>query len=89
MCRRRCRRRWWAGCFAGGWGWALAAGCDVALHCNGVLADSAAVLRACPPMTQAARGRMAHARAMAEGARQALDGSALAAERDGLLAGVA
>ncbi len=64
---------------------ALAAGCDVALHCSGVLADTEAVLRACPPMTGAARGRIAHARALAEGARQALDAGALDEERRGLL----
>ncbi|MGI3775913.1 MAG: beta-N-acetylhexosaminidase [Janthinobacterium lividum] len=68
---------------------ALAAGCDVALHCSGLLADTEAVLRACPPMTEGARGRMAAARALAEGARQALDAGALDEERRGLLAGVA
>ncbi len=64
---------------------ALAAGCDVALHCSGVLADSAAVLRACPTMTGAARNRIAAARALAEGARQGLDAQALDEERRGLL----
>ena len=64
---------------------ALAAGCDVALHCSGVLGDSAAVLRACPPMTAAARARIDDARGMAASSRQALDAGALAAEREGLL----
>ncbi|MGI4976514.1 MAG: beta-N-acetylhexosaminidase [Janthinobacterium lividum] len=64
---------------------ALAAGCDVALHCSGVLADTEAVLRACPPMTEAARERMAAARALAEGARRALDAEVLDGERRGLL----
>ncbi len=68
---------------------ALAAGCDVALHCSGVLADSAAVLRACPTMTGAARDRIASARALAEGARRPLDAQALDEERRGLLAGAA
>ena len=50
-----------------------------------MLADTEAVLRACPPMTGAARARMAAARALAEGARQALDAEALDEERRGLL----
>jgi beta-N-acetylhexosaminidase len=65
---------------------ALAAGCDIALHCSGVLDDSAAVLRACPAMTEAARARMAAARALAEASRRTLDADALAGERRGLLA---
>ena len=64
---------------------ALAAGCDVAMHCGGALDDSAAVLRACPPMPADARARIDHARLVAASCRQALDVGALAAERDGLL----
>ena len=65
---------------------ALAAGCDLALHCSGVLADTADLLDACPPATDAALVRMRTALFLAERSRQALDPSALLAERDGLLA---
>ena len=43
---------------------ALAAGCDIALHCNGVLAEMEAVAASCPPLTQAARIRLSRAKAM-------------------------
>ena len=64
---------------------AVAAGCDLALHCSGVLADTAAVLEACPPASDAALNRMRGALFVAQRSRQALDASALLAERDGLL----
>lgn len=65
---------------------AVAAGCDVAMQCSGALADSADVLTSSPDLTDAALVRLASARSMAAAARQALDGDALAAERDVLLA---
>lgn len=65
---------------------ALAAGCDVALHCNGHLDETAAVLDASAPLTAAARARLAAARTLAERRRTALDGTALADERARLLA---
>ncbi|HEY8611132.1 MAG TPA: beta-N-acetylhexosaminidase [Roseomonas sp.] len=40
----------------------LLAGCDLVLHCNGVLADTAALLRDCPFLTPRAEARMAAAR---------------------------
>jgi len=43
---------------------ALAAGCDIALHCNGVLAEVEAVAAACPPLTPASRARLSRAEAM-------------------------
>lgn len=43
----------------------LAAGCDVALHCSGVLAESAEVLSHAAPLTDAARARLAASRAAA------------------------
>lgn len=43
---------------------ALAAGCDLVLHCTGRLADTAAVLADCPPLSDRAAVRMASARAM-------------------------
>lgn len=65
---------------------ALAAGCDIALHCSGVLAESASVLDACPPMPDRTLARLAAARAMASGAREAIEVGALLTERQGLLA---
>lgn len=52
-------------------GAALAAGCDVALHCSGVLAESAEVLAHAAPLTEAARDRLAASRAAANGALRA------------------
>ena len=65
---------------------AIAAGCDIALHCSGVLAASADVLAALPEMSSVGAARLAAARKMAAGAVQKLDEGPLAAERDGLLA---
>lgn len=64
----------------------LAAGCDLAMHCSGVLDDSARVLAACPDLTPLAVARLAHARAFVASRRRDLDGDALAAERDRLRA---
>ena len=64
---------------------ALGAGCDLAMHCSGVLADTADLLAACPPAGDAALNRMRTALFLAQRSRQALDASALLAERDGLL----
>jgi beta-N-acetylhexosaminidase len=65
---------------------ALAAGCDLALYCPGDPEGNAAVLAACPVVTEAALARLAVARALAAARRVPLDGPALADERDGLLA---
>lgn len=65
---------------------ALAAGCDLALYCTGDLGPTTALLAACPDVDTATAARLAEARAMAARARLPLDASALAAERDGLLA---
>ncbi len=43
---------------------ALAAGCDVALHCSGVLHEMAAVASVCPRLTDAALAKLARGRAM-------------------------
>jgi beta-N-acetylhexosaminidase len=64
---------------------AIAAGCDIACYCPGDLAATAAVLDAVPAMSAAAQARLADAHGQAAAARQALDGAALAAERDGLI----
>jgi beta-N-acetylhexosaminidase len=47
-------------------GAALAAGCDVVLHCTGRLSDTAALLSACPPLTDRTAERLAQARAASE-----------------------
>jgi beta-N-acetylhexosaminidase len=65
---------------------ALAAGCDIALHCSGVLAESVEVLEAVPLITQVARDRLRAASVMAHAFRTDLDVPALAAESTGLLA---
>ncbi len=43
---------------------ALAAGCDVVLHCNGSLDEMREVAAVCPPLTDAATARLARAEAM-------------------------
>lgn len=64
----------------------MAAGCDLALHCTGVLAETAAVLDGCPPLAESALARLAVARAAMLSARRALDPALLARIRDELLA---
>jgi beta-N-acetylhexosaminidase len=64
---------------------AIAAGCDVALHCSGVLEESEAVLRAVPPPGEATLKRLAAARDLAARRRDpTLDADKLLAERDSL-----
>ena len=65
---------------------AVAAGCDLALHCTGLLADTEAVLRGVPAASAAALARLTAARRQSSNAREALDLPALAAERARLLA---
>ena len=65
---------------------ALAAGCDLALHCTGALEDSRVVLQAAGSVGATARARMAAARTTVSKRATALDADAMAAERDGLLA---
>jgi beta-N-acetylhexosaminidase len=65
---------------------ALRAGCDLALYCAGDYAANEAVLRTCPPVSDAARVRLRTARAVAAGSRLPLDAIALEAERARLLA---
>ena len=64
---------------------AIAAGCDVALHCSGVLAESEEVAGAAGALSHAASDRLAKALARTpRGSRRSYD--ALAAKRDALLA---
>lgn len=51
---------------------ALAAGCDVVLHCPGILAENAALLEACPRLSDRAAERMEEARATALASRRPL-----------------
>ncbi|MGG5818773.1 beta-N-acetylhexosaminidase [Falsiroseomonas sp. HW251] len=44
-------------------GAAIEAGCDIVLHCTGVLAETAAILGTCPPLSDAALRRLGAARA--------------------------
>jgi len=57
----------------------LAAGCDLVLHCSGVPAGTAALLRDCPALTDAAAARLATARAAARAATPAAAAAAWAA----------
>ena len=65
---------------------ALAAGCDVALHCSGVLAESEEVAGAAGEMSAAASERLARALAGVAGKARAKSYEELAAKRDALLA---
>ncbi len=64
---------------------AVAAGCDLALHCTGALADSEEVLSAVPPASGQTLARMAAGLARAAAARREMDLPALAAERARLM----
>ena len=66
---------------------AVAAGCDLAMHCSGMLTETADVLQDCPDITKTSLARLATARALATARWQTLDGVALAAERDALMVG--
>lgn len=65
---------------------ALAAGCDVALHCSGVLHEMAAVASVCPRLTEAALARLARARAMLPPAIEPIDVAKASARLATLLA---
>ncbi len=63
---------------------ALAAGCDVALHCSGRIEDSADVLNRATPLRQATLTRLDRARGLVRSRRRPLDLDALADERERL-----
>ncbi len=67
---------------------ALAAGCDLVLHCNGDMAEMAAVAGACAPLTERAAARLARAAAGLQSPAPC-DQAALCAEIDGVLAAAA
>jgi beta-N-acetylhexosaminidase len=62
----------------------LAAGCDVALHCNGKAAEMEAVAAAVGPLTAEAQRRIAAGRARL-GRPEAVDQAALQRRLDGLM----
>ena len=63
---------------------ALAAGCDVALHCSGVLAQTREVLERVTPLHGAALARLDRAHALAAARRTAMDAAAMETERERL-----
>ncbi|WP_240046857.1 beta-N-acetylhexosaminidase [Paracraurococcus ruber] len=65
---------------------AIGAGCDLVLHCNGVLAETAAALAGCPALSDTAEARLAAARDAMLARRRPLDQAALLARRDTWLA---
>jgi beta-N-acetylhexosaminidase len=65
---------------------AIAAGCDIALHCSGVLEETRDVLESVTEASEACLDRLARAREMARNARQTLEVDRLHAERAALLA---
>jgi beta-N-acetylhexosaminidase len=66
---------------------ALAAGCDLVLHCTGVLAEMEEVAAATPAISDAAAERLARAEALRRRSRQPFDRAAAEARFDALLAG--
>ena len=61
---------------------AIAAGCDLVLHCNGDLSEIAALLADCPPLSALAEERLHAAKARVDEALRPLDPAALRAARD-------
>ncbi len=68
-------------------GAALAAGCDLVLHCNGDMAEMEAVAAACSPLSEAARARLGRAETMRR-PPDALDRAGAAARLEELLEGI-
>jgi beta-N-acetylhexosaminidase len=65
---------------------ALGAGCDVALHCNGDMAEMEGVAAAAPPLTEAARKRIARAAGLRKSSLRGTDTAKLLARFDALFA---
>lgn len=61
---------------------ALGAGCDLVLHCNGDLSETAALLAGCPILSSIAEERLHAAKARVVAAQRPLDPAALRAGRD-------
>jgi beta-N-acetylhexosaminidase len=58
---------------------ALDAGCDLALHCNGVLAEMEEVVEAATTVSSAAQARLARTEALRRNSAQAVDRRAVEA----------
>ena len=65
---------------------ALAAGCDLVLHCNGDMAEMREVAKATRPLTGATERRAARAEAVIAGEGDTVDVEALSDEYEALLA---
>jgi beta-N-acetylhexosaminidase len=65
---------------------AIAAGCDLALHCNGEMAEMAAVAENTPPLSDLAAARVARAEALRLGSRRDFDRAAAEARFEELVA---
>ena len=65
---------------------ALDAGCDIALHCNGDMAEMEGVAFAAPPLSEAARKRIARANGFRRSTLQGGDAAKLLARFDALFA---
>ncbi|HWD57126.1 MAG TPA: beta-N-acetylhexosaminidase [Stellaceae bacterium] len=68
---------------------ALAAGCDAVLHCSGNLAAMCEAAAATPPLTPAAKARLARGEALRRRSREDFDRRAAEARFDAMIAGVA
>jgi beta-N-acetylhexosaminidase len=66
---------------------AIEAGCDLVLHCSGIIAETAAVVEAAPPLAPAAQARIARAEALRRRSRQDFDRRAAAARFAELMSG--
>jgi len=64
----------------------VAAGCDVALHCSGEMAEMVAIAKAAPPMSAQSEERLARAMASVSTDDDGMDFAEAAAKRDALLA---
>ncbi|MGE5269059.1 MAG: beta-N-acetylhexosaminidase [Thiohalocapsa sp.] len=63
----------------------LDAGCDLALHCSGVLAEMQEIVEAAPPISPAAQARVARAEALRRRGREDIDRRAAGLRFDELL----
>jgi len=68
---------------------ALAAGCDLVLHCSGVMAEMAEIVDAAPPISSAAGERIARGEALRRRAREDFARAAAKMRFAGLMAGTA
>jgi beta-N-acetylhexosaminidase len=65
---------------------AVAAGCDIALHCSGEMAEMEAIAAAVPALSAEAEARLARAMAVTLNEEDDLDFANAVAKRDALLA---